>query len=105
MKGDKSSQDGALAAELIVEKLQGIKGITTKRMFGGNGIFHEGKMFGMVDSKGKYFLKADDRFNDDFLSKGAIKHSRMPYYSIPDEIFANNEELILWAKKSISLKK
>jgi len=52
VKGDKTSQDSVLAAELLVEKLISIGSITSKKMFGGHGIFHEGKMFAIVDSKG-----------------------------------------------------
>ena len=103
IKGDKSSQDGAMAAELLIEKLSVMEGITSKKMFGGHGIFYDEKMFGIIDSKGTYFLKVDDNIKTDFISKGATQHSKMPYYSIPNEVFENNEELISWVKKSISL--
>ena len=59
IKGDKLIQDSVTAAELLVSKLDSIGGISTKRMFGGIGIFHEGKMFCIVDSKGQCFLKVD----------------------------------------------
>jgi DNA transformation protein len=104
-KGDKSTQDGQLAAELIIQRLSPIEGVTSKKMFGGHGIFHHGQMFGIVDSKGHYFLKADDTIKKDFLDKGASQHSRMPYYSIPEEVFENEQELMLWARKSISINK
>ena len=103
VKGDKSSQDGALAAALLIKKLGGIKGITSKKMFGGHGIFHDGKMFGIIDSKGPYFLKADDKTKSDFVNKGASQHPRMPYFRIPDEVFDNDDELMSWVKKSISI--
>ena len=56
VKGDKMKQDSVLATELLLEKLARINGISSKKMFGGHGIFHDGKMFGMVDSKGVNIL-------------------------------------------------
>ena len=102
-KGNKLSQDSALTAELLLEKLSHIGGITSKKMFGGYGIFHEGKMFGIVDAKGQGYLKADDSNRTDFEASGSDKHSRMPYYSIPGEIFDDSENLVTWAKKSIDI--
>ena len=89
IKGDKLKQESMIAAEQLVEKLAGIEGISRKRMFGGHGIFCDGEMFGIVDSKGQCFLKADDALKATFEEKGALKHGRMPYYSIPEDILNN----------------
>lgn len=105
IKGSKVGQQSVLSAELMAEKLISIKGITMKKMFGGHGIFHDGKMFGMIDSKGQSFLKADDSIKADFEAKGANQHSRMPYFSIPQDILENQNELVNWAKKSIEISK
>ena len=105
IKGDKLTQDSVAAAEELVDKLGSIGGITSKRMFGGHGIFHENKMFALIDSKGQCFLKADDTNKSDFEEKDSFQHSRMPYYSIPDEVINNPKLLIEWAKKSIAISK
>lgn len=105
IKGDKMMNDSVLSAELIVKNLEAIEGITSKKMFGGHGIFHEGKMFGMVDSKGGVFFKADADTQDNYLSRGAQKHSKMPYFSIPEEVLNNIDELVNWANQSISISK
>jgi len=102
-KGNKQSQDSMLTAELLLEKLSQIGGITSKKMFGGYGIFHEAKMFGIVDAKGQSYLKADDSNRTDFEASGSDKHSRMPYYSIPGEVFDDPEALVEWARKSIDI--
>jgi len=103
VKGDKTSQDSVLAAELLVEKLISIGSITSKKMFGGHGIFHEGKMFAIVDSKGQAFMKVDDSNRADFEEMNAQQHSKMPYFSIPMEIFNDYDILIAWARKSIAV--
>lgn len=104
-KGDKQTKEGSLSAELFVEKLNVIEGVTSKKMFGGHGIFHNDKMFGIVDSKGQYFLKADDTNKAIFEAHNTEKHSKMPYFSIPDEVMNNQEKLVEWAKKSIETTK
>ncbi len=55
IKGDKQTNDSQLETNKLLEKLHEINGIPNKRMFGGYGTFHNGKMFGMVDSKGTIF--------------------------------------------------
>jgi DNA transformation protein len=104
-KGKKMSQESELTADLLLEKLSQIGGITSKKMFGGYGIFHEGKMFAIVDPKGQSYLKTDDSNRTDFEAFGSHKHSRMPYLSIPEEIFNDPETLAAWAKKSMAISK
>ena len=100
-KGAKLTSESILATELFLERIGSIEGVTSKKMFGGHGIFHEGKMFGLVDSKGNYFLKADDSNREDYLTRGSVQHSRMPYYSIPAEVLEDPSALISWTEKSI----
>ncbi|SNT16133.1 DNA transformation protein [Ekhidna lutea] len=102
-KGDKHTNEAQLSADLLVEKLSVIDGITSKKMFGGHGIFHEGRMFAIVDSKGTCSLKTDASNEEDFRNEGAEKHGKMPYYAIPERVF-NSNELTEWAKKSIAIK-
>ena len=105
IKGDKLKRESVLSAELLLEKLSVIGGISIKKMFGGHGVFHDGKMFGIVDSKGNYFFKVDDSNESQYVKNGAVKHGKMPYFSIPQEIFVNQDKLIVWAQKSIEISK
>ncbi|MEM7297935.1 MAG: TfoX/Sxy family protein [Bacteroidota bacterium] len=103
-KGDKHTNETQLSADLLLEKLSSIRGITSKKMFGGHGIFHEGKMFGIVDSAGTFFFKTNDKTKLKYESLGSQTHAKMPYHTVPDSIF-NSQELTDWAKESISLSK
>lgn len=100
-KGDKQTKTGSEKAKLLVERLQPIGGISSKKMFGGHGIFFQGKMFGIVDSRGGYYLKMSDGNRGDFEAYGAVQHGRMPYFSIPDAILEDSELLLNWAQKAI----
>ncbi|MEQ9403012.1 MAG: TfoX/Sxy family protein [Cyclobacteriaceae bacterium] len=105
VKGDKHTNEAQLSAEFLVEKLSEIDGITSKKMFGGHGIFHEGKMFGIVDSKGQTYLKTNEESVDEYVKKGAIPHGKMPYHSIPEGVLSAPSELIRLARKSIEISK
>ena len=104
-KGDKMTSQSVLTTALILEKLAWIENITSKRMFGGHGIFHNGKMFGMVDSKGTAFLKAGDTNRMLFENAGLKRHSKMPYYELLQSHLDDAELLSQWAKKSIEISK
>lgn len=104
-KGSKMRVESIEANKLLLEKLASIEGVSSKKMFGGFGLFHDNKMFGLIDSKGVSFLKADEQSKSKFLALGGTQHSRMPYYAIPTEIKNNFEELIAWTKLAIQLSK
>ncbi|MBT8264952.1 MAG: TfoX/Sxy family protein [Bacteroidia bacterium] len=104
-KGDKHTSESQKVSELLEEKLKAIQGITSKKMFGGHGIFHDGKMFAMINSKGQSFLKTDDAISSEFEALGGKQHGKMPYHSIPDPILSDNERLMEWVSRSIKISK
>ncbi len=104
-EGSKLTRTSNEAAAFLLEQLESVGQVTAKRMFGANGIFHAGKMFGIIDSKGNSYLKADDTTKADFDAAGSEQHSRMPYFSIPADVLKNKKKLIVWANKSIAISK
>lgn len=100
-KGDKHTNESQLSAELLLEKLAGIAGISSKKMFGGHGIFHEGKMFAMVDSKGDVYMRYDPA---QFREIGeSVKHGKMPYFTIPENRDVIGDLWERWARESIGM--
>jgi DNA transformation protein len=104
-KGDKMTNDSILNVELLVEKLGAVGNVTSKKMFGGHGLFIDAKMFGLVDSKGRAFLKVNEVLKAEYASHGSEAHSKMPYSSIPENILNDTDELINWAERSVQLVK
>ena len=104
-KGDKLSSEADLTVALLQEKLTEIDGISSKKMFGGYGIFHEGKMFALVNSKGQAYLKFDDSIKEKFIEGGSHQHGKMPYFSLPEDVFKDHDKLIAWVQESISISK
>lgn len=105
IKGDKITNKSGQNVELFLEKTASIDGITSKKMFGGYGIFHQGKMFAIVDSKGNLFLKADGQLKEELLTGGGEQHSRMPYYSIPEARLEDFDKFLQWVHSSIEISK
>ncbi|MCB1969262.1 MAG: TfoX/Sxy family protein [Geminicoccaceae bacterium] len=93
-----------------VELLHGIGGITTKRMFGGHGIFVEDRMFALIAHE-QLYLKVDDQTRDQFEEAGcepfayATKNgqTRIPsYMTAPDEALDDAEAMHPWAELAIA---
>ena len=95
--------------DFVMDQMDGMSGITVKKMFGGAGIFHESKMFAILH-KSQMFLKVDDSNRRDFEEAGMgpfqpfpDKPMKMPYYAVPPEILEEREKLKKWASASIEI--
>jgi len=99
------TQASILSAEAFIDNIVALGDVSSKKMFGGYGLFHDGKMFGLLDSKGRYFLKVDDGNRAEYEAENCVQHSRMPYFSLPDDVLSNKDLLISWAEKSIAASK
>ena len=104
-KGDYLTNDASMSSELLIEKLSAIEGINSKKMFGGYGIFQEGKMFALVNSKGEIYFKTDDSIRSKFENAGAHQHGKMPYFSLPENVLLDQELLVQWGRESIEISK
>src|SRR6056300_1307770 len=102
VKGDKNSALSNEVAAEFMDRTAGVEGITSKKMFGGHGLFYNGGMFGLVDSKGNCFLKAPEEKVDQYFATGSEKHSRMPYYFVPNNVWTDKNDFDQWVKTAIA---
>ncbi|MEM5472558.1 TfoX/Sxy family protein [Hoeflea sp. AS60] len=87
----------------IREMFDSLGEVTIKRMFGGKGIYHQGKILAL-EVGGDLLLKADAGSAPDFADAGASqwiydgknKRVAMPYWSIPEEALDDPDELSRW---------
>ena len=100
-KGDKATNAGAEAAARFVDELSAFFEVTSKKMFGGHGISHEGVMFVIVDSAGDVFFRTDDASVGPYEAAGSDKHGRMPYHQVPEAVRVNPSELQRWATTAL----
>jgi DNA transformation protein and related proteins len=79
--------------------------IEARRMFGGHGLYHDGRMFGLV-ARDTLYLKADGQTLAEFERRGlpAFGYERegrrmeMSYRQAPEEIFEDREEALRWGR-------
>ncbi|MFZ4289029.1 TfoX/Sxy family protein [Variovorax sp. HJSM1_2] len=92
-------------AEHLHEAFERFGRITLKRMFGGHGVFHEGRMFGLIAAD-RLYLKTDAqtvaRFEAKQLPPFAYlrggKLMATSYFEAPPEVFEDREEAASWAR-------
>ena len=102
-KGDKTTRKGTEFTDAIVPRLESLGNVTTKGMFGGSGIFQDGKMFALVTSSAELFLKVDDSNRPRFTTAKSPQHGKMPYFRVPLAVLKSDKKLIEWAKTSVKV--
>ncbi|MEZ5690356.1 MAG: TfoX/Sxy family protein [Rickettsiales bacterium] len=96
----------------VLDQLADVDGITTRRMFGGVGIFRLGYMFAIVADDRLYF-KVDEENKPDYQAagsapfiydrhdvKGEKKLVAMSYWEVPPDIFEDRDALFRWMVKA-----
>ena len=93
-------------AEAIIELFQEFGPVSVRRMFGGAGIFVDGRMIGLV-SRGVIYLKADAEtipaFEQERLAPFSYatregERKLTSYWRMPDRLYDDIEELARWAR-------
>jgi len=90
----------------IEEMFQGLGPVTIKRMFGGKGIYHLGRIIA-IELRDEMLLKADEQSAPEFADAGASQWSyegkkgnsvKMPYWSIPENAYDDPDEMAKWVR-------
>ncbi|KAA3647163.1 MAG: competence protein TfoX [Chloroflexi bacterium] len=102
-KGAKLTPQADDMAVEIVNSLSSVGDVSSRKMFGGYGIFESGSMFALIDSAGQVFFKADDSNLAQFEAAGSEKHVRMPYYAVPANVLEDVDAVREWATTSIEI--
>ncbi len=102
-KGDRQTAEGARLSEDLLPRLKPLGSISSKKMFGGYGLFQKGKMFGLVTSDAELFLKTDDSNMARFKRVRAPQHGKMPYFRVPKTVLADNDKLLEWAGSAVEV--
>lgn len=89
---------------IVYDILGAISGITSKAMFGGYGIYKNGKIFAIIID-GELYFKVGENTVADFKKLGSRqftykkkdgKKYKMSYWLLPEEIMEDKEKLELW---------
>ncbi len=93
----------------VLDQLEYLGTVTTKKMFGGVGIYLDGVFFGGIDNNILYF-RVDDSNRPDYESAGMNPFRpygenayAMQYYEVPADVLEDKEKLRLWADKALAV--
>ncbi len=91
--------------DYLKEIFAGLGSVSSRKMFGGHGIYHGGVMFGLV-AHDTLYLKADKETAPEFEAKGLTQFEyskgnklvKMSYYLAPEEALENPDDAEYWAR-------
>jgi DNA transformation protein and related proteins len=95
-------------AAYVHEQLHLLRQVTSRRMFGGLGLYCDGLFFGIIAGDTLY-CKVDASNREDYVQRGARPFMPFPgkpamsYYEVPADVLEDAEELASWAKRSVAV--
>lgn len=82
-----SDGDIAFATDLFAD----LGALTTRKMFGGMCLYHDGTVFALQASDGRLYLKTKDPVG--LFGAQTDQFHNMPYYAIPDDMLDDKTRL------------
>ena len=82
--------------------------VTSRRMFGGLGVFYRGLMFALIVNDVLHF-KVDDENRPDYEADGMESFSYLrkgqkrglnSYWTVPVDVLDNEDEFLVWSRKA-----
>jgi len=97
----------AFFPDYVLEQLSAFGGVSARPMFGGNGLFRRGVMFGLI-AEGELFFKVDDSNRADFEAKKSEPFTyeargrkvALSYWFVPEDVIEEPATLKEWAVKA-----
>ena len=94
----------------ILEQLEGVAGLRSRRMFSGVGLYSGELFFGLIDDD-TLFFKTDGSTSADYIARGMPRFMPFParpeavlaYHQVPADIIEDSEALQAWARKSVAV--
>ncbi len=77
-----SVSDGDIA--FAVDLFSDLGHLTTRKMFGGMCLYHDGTVFALMSSEGRLYLKT--KTPDTLFGQTTDQFHNMPYYAVPEDV-------------------
>jgi DNA transformation protein and related proteins len=92
----------------VVDQLSSLGNVTSRKMFGGVGLYSDDLFFGLI-ARDQLYLKVDDRTRRSFEEAGCTpfrpfldRPGTMKYYSVPLEVLESAPALVEWAGRAVA---
>jgi DNA transformation protein len=92
--------------DFIIDQLTALRGMTSRTMFGGHGLYRDGVFFGIVYKGRLYFRVTDDtvpayrKFGMQPFRPNATQTLKA-YYEVPVDVVEDTERLTAWAVQAL----
>ena len=94
----------------LLEQLEGVAGLRSRRMFSGVGLYSGDLFFGLIHDD-TLFFKTDGSTSADYIARGMPRFMPFPtrpeailaYHQVPADIIEDSEALQGWARKSVAV--
>ena len=96
--------------DYVHDQLSGLGGVTSRRMFGGAGLYCDEFFFALIDNDTLY-LRVNDANRADFTTRGMGQFRpyadrpelSMSYYEAPADVLEDAAQLVSWARRSVAV--
>jgi len=94
----------------VLEQLGALPRVTSRRMFGGVGLYSDGLFFGLIDND-TLFFKVNDLNRGDYVARNMAQFRPFPdkpdlsmsYFAVPADALEDRDEVAVWARKSVAV--
>src|SRR5438045_6019759 len=95
--------------DYVHDQLSGLGGVSSRRMFGGAGLYCDEFFFALIDDDTLY-LRVGDANRADFTTRGMGQFRPYPdspqlsmsYYQTPADVLEDAAALVAWARRSVA---
>ncbi|HXY98109.1 MAG TPA: TfoX/Sxy family protein [Steroidobacteraceae bacterium] len=96
--------------QYVLEQLAALGSVSSKRMFGGAGLYCDELFFALI-SDDTLYLRVDDSNRADYTARGAAPfrpytdrpERSMSYYEAPADVLEDARQLAEWARRSVAV--
>ena len=95
--------------QYLLEQLARLPRVTSRKMFGGVGLYSDGVFFAIIDND-TLFFKTDDSTRQRYVERGCEPFRpykdrpdvSMSYFQVPAELLEDADELVPWARAAVT---
>jgi DNA transformation protein len=89
----------------VLERLADLPGLSCRAMFGGHGLYTQGRFFGII-YRGRLYFRTDEATRPRYQCQGMgpfrpnRRQTLWTYYEVPPAVLADPDELTAWARQA-----
>lgn len=98
--------------DFVLDQLRELGGLECRAMFGGFGLYADGKFFGIL-IEGRLYFKTTDVTRENYLKRGMkpfeppfrrrAKQKLSSYLEVPADVIENAPEFETWAREAVAV--